>query len=80
MENDEYFELNCVIPESLLISRGWRKMNIFGKWKDMGGGIYKCTVCGEHIQIDAPKATDWKYCPVCGSRIIGESDEDAESD
>lgn len=44
-----------------------------GRWirNDRNGfKIYDCSVCGIHMETDG-----WNYCPNCGARMDGESDD-----
>ena len=45
-----------------------------GHWVLVNRGIYlyMCDRCGEILQID--RVPIWDYCPVCGARMVGETD------
>ena len=45
-----------------------------GHWVLINRGLdlYMCDRCGEILQIDSIPI--WDYCPVCGARMVGETD------
>ena len=46
-----------------------------GEWIKLYAGNYKCSVCGDWWgNDDNEMVEDFKYCPNCGARLIGEED------
>lgn len=65
----------------LLIEDGYRKV-IEGEWVDQYKGryanaLYKCSVCGEAAYGNGKVWFFSKFCPSCGAKMKGESDEQA---
>ena len=50
-----------------------------GKWIDKFAGVYKCSCCGETIEIDIeidyPNGITFNYCPNCGAKMENEQNE-----
>ena len=42
-----------------------------------GSNTYKCSACGEiQMLVDGtPKDNDWNFCPHCGAKMAGETNE-----
>ena len=53
-----------------------------GRWDDTGRYTFtdgslaiRCTECGAALHLDEWEKYNWNYCPNCGCKMDGESDE-----
>ena len=53
-----------------------------GRWDDTGRYTFtdgslaiRCTECGAALHLDEWEKYNWNYCPNCGAKMRGESDE-----
>lgn len=48
----------------------------YGKWIDLGDGVWQCTVCGDefYFKVGTPIMNNGNYCPCCGAKMEGSSD------
>lgn len=55
---------------------------VHGRWDDSGrytfpggGTAVRCTNCGCALTVSEYRLSNWNYCPVCGARMDGGSDD-----
>jgi len=76
---------NC--PRFCEVIKGAIKSRPQGKWKLrklIGEGIimHECSICGNAIDVDWDefKKGSWKFCDMCGARMIGGEDNGSDRD
>lgn len=83
-KHDPYFKFKKIVETMPTISSIEQiiKEPKTGRWIAVtdelwsGGGYWKCSNCSFGFSIGAyHEANEWNYCPHCGARMDGESDD-----
>ncbi len=58
---------------------------VHGRWDDSGrytfpggGTAVRCTECGCALTVSEYHLNNWNYCPVCGAKMDGGADHEAD--
>ena len=70
-----YQHIRKTFYDSMKDSSYWKNKSF---WiNSPNSNTYKCSICGEEIEINKNLISLFKYCPMCGAKI---GDKDVETD
>lgn len=59
-----------------LINNAETEDPIGNRWKDLGLGLYECSVCKGRLMHGGIRTGRFRFCPLCGSRMEGVNETD----